>query len=145
MARHRRIVTGQRVSAAKVVRSRALRHDATHAEQLLWERLRHRRLDGWKFRRQQIIAGFIVDFYCDLAGLVVEVDGPIHHFRKAYDAARDQILCSHNLRILRVTNHDVEGSIERVLLSIRNHLDLTPQPPLLQGEGESRSDGGEVS
>ena len=56
------------------------------AELRIWVRLRGRRLDGWKFRRQQPIDEYYVDFYCAAAKLVVEIDGPSHQDeRAAYD------------------------------------------------------------
>jgi very-short-patch-repair endonuclease len=68
------IIPGQKVSRKKLQRSRELRREMTPAEKLLWQELRANKL-GTHFRRQQVIAGFIVDFYCHKADLVVEVDG----------------------------------------------------------------------
>ena len=62
--RPRQIVNGQRVSEPKVIVSRAMRHEMTQAEAALWSRLRNRQVGEVKFRRQQIIAGFVADFYC---------------------------------------------------------------------------------
>ena len=70
------IVTEQKVTKEKQQRAKELRHDMTPAEKILWEELRANRL-GVHFRRQQVIAGFIVDFYCHKSALVVEVDGDI--------------------------------------------------------------------
>jgi very-short-patch-repair endonuclease len=72
------------------------------------------------WRRQQVIAGFIVDFYCAAAHLVVELDGPIHAAQADYDAARDLALAAHNVRILRFTNREVDDELDRVLMSIRD-------------------------
>ncbi|MHC5611987.1 MAG: endonuclease domain-containing protein [Nostoc sp.] len=58
--------------------ARQMRCEATPAEKLLWQKLRDKQLLGFKFRRQQTIDRFIVDFYCNEARLVVEVDGEIH-------------------------------------------------------------------
>jgi very-short-patch-repair endonuclease len=69
------VVFRQRVSDGKVGFARRLRREMTRAEGLMWEQLRDRRLVGLKFRRQQIVDGFIADFYCDSARLVVEIDG----------------------------------------------------------------------
>ena len=74
----RNIIVGQAVDSVKVERSKELRKEMTPAEKILWGQLRGRRLRGLHFRRQQVIEGFIVDFYCHAAGIVVEVDGPIH-------------------------------------------------------------------
>ncbi len=72
------IIPGQRVVKEKLQRARELRRDMTSAEKVLWNELRGNKL-GVHFRRQQIIAGFIVDFYCHRAGLVIELDGDIHN------------------------------------------------------------------
>ena len=73
------IVKGQKVTEGKVILARAMRANMTPTETVLWGCLRGNRLAGLKFRRQQIIDGFIADFYCHAAALVVEVDGPIHN------------------------------------------------------------------
>jgi very-short-patch-repair endonuclease len=112
------IVTGQRVDPAKVARSRELRRAMTEAEQLLWQHLRGSRLGGLRFRRQQIIAGFIADFYCHHARLVVEVDGEIHADQGDYDAERDRALATYGLRVLRLTNRDVIDHTDDVLRQI---------------------------
>src|SRR5439155_23770635 len=83
-----RVVRGQRVTRAKVDLAVKLRHEMTPQELLLWQRLRAGRIEGLHFRRQQVIEGFVVDFYCDAAGLVVEVDGAVHAKRQEYDAER---------------------------------------------------------
>ena len=75
------IIPGQRVKKEKLQRARELRRDMTPAEKILWQELRSNKL-GIHFRRQQIIAGFIVDFYCHKGGLVVEVDGDIHDLQQ---------------------------------------------------------------
>lgn len=72
------IITGQHITSAKAQRARELRREMTPAERLLWARLRANRLQGFHFRRQQIIEPYIVDFYCHQAGLIIEVDGDVH-------------------------------------------------------------------
>lgn len=73
----------------KITRAKELRRDMTPEERVLWQELRLLRQRGYAFRRQQVIAGFIVDFYCHNAALVVEVDGGIHDQQQEYDAERD--------------------------------------------------------
>ena len=90
----------------------------TLAEKILWEHLRAKRFNGLKFRRQQIIEGFIVDFYCHSLGLVIELDGEIHNKQKEYDIERDKILSSKQLTILRFTNQQVQEDVESVLNTI---------------------------
>ena len=116
--RRNSIVSGQRVDVAQVDRAREMRRALTAEEQLLWNRLRRSALDGLHFRRQQIIDGFIADFYCHAARLVVEIDGPIHAERQSYDEERDAILASRGLRILRFSNEEVRANLDGVLARI---------------------------
>lgn len=113
------IVIGQKVSATKVQFAKELRRNMTSAEKILWAHLRGNQLDSLHFRRQQVIDGFIVDFYCHAAGLVVEVDGPIHQQQVEYDAKRDRILEARGFRILRISNDEVMQSVSNVLERIR--------------------------
>jgi very-short-patch-repair endonuclease len=122
----RSIITCQPVSEVKKKAARKLRKNMTPAEDALWARVRGNKLGGWHFRRQQIIDGFIVDFYCHKAGLVVEVDGPIHDDLVEADAERTEYLESLELRVLRVTNDEVELDIETVLARILDACDPTP-------------------
>jgi very-short-patch-repair endonuclease len=64
---------------------------------------------GVHFRRQQIIAGFIVDFYCHKAGLVIELDGDIHDLQKEEDARREKVLSEIGLRTCGATERSVEA------------------------------------
>ena len=121
-----KIITHQRVAPAKLARSRQLRRRPTPAERLLWQHLRDNRLQGLHFRRQQVIAGFIVDFYCHPARLVVEVDGAVHRDQAGSDEERDAIFAARGLRILRVTNGDVFRDVAGVLEWIARAADLTP-------------------
>src|SRR5258708_3474548 len=98
--RARNIVVGQRVNQDKVELAKSFRRSMTVPERLLWQRLRRNQLKGLHFRRQQVIDGFVADYYCHAAGVVVEVDGPVHQERKEYDAARDTIFRQRGIRIL---------------------------------------------
>lgn len=112
------IVIGQKVASDKVRRAKELRQQMTEEEKILWQHLRANRLNGLHFRRQQVIDGFIVDFYCHAARLVIEVDGAIHQQQVEYDAERDQILTARRLRLLRIKNQDVRQNLESVLRRI---------------------------
>jgi very-short-patch-repair endonuclease len=116
------IIIGQKVTEQKAQRARELRQKMTPAERRLWQQLRANRLDNWHFRRQQIIDGFIVDFYCHRAGLVIEVDGPIHEDQQEADAEREAILRARELTILRFTNRQVMNDMPTVLQEIRRVL-----------------------
>lgn len=104
-----------RIWAKLKPRAREFRGDATRAEAVLWERLRGRRLQGYRFRRQHAMGRFVVDFICPPAGLVVEVDGPIHTERADLDAERDRHLAAYGLRIVRVRNREVLDEMDAVL------------------------------
>jgi very-short-patch-repair endonuclease len=112
------IVIGQKISRELQERARALRRNMTPAERILWEKLRHNRLNGFQFRRQQIIDTYIVDFYCHSKALIIEVDGDIHDLQQEYDEERDNHLRARGFRILRVSNQDVREELLTVLQKI---------------------------
>jgi len=89
----------------------------TPEENTLWQRLRGSKL-GVRFRRQQIVDGFIVDFYCAAASLIIEVDGPVHDYQRAKDRERDLALAERGLYVLHITNEDVQNNIDAVLAQI---------------------------
>jgi very-short-patch-repair endonuclease len=117
------IIPGQRVTKEKVERSRELRREMTPAEKCLWQEVRAKKL-GVRFRRQQIIAGFIVDFYCHKAALVVEVDGDIHDLQQEEDARRENVLREMGLTIVRFRNKDVIGDLPTVMGRIRSLISI---------------------
>ncbi len=95
-------------------RARRLRKDSTDAERLLWSRLRSGRLGG-KFRRQEPIGDYIVDFVNIEAGLIVELDGSQHINNKEYDRQRSDYLKSLGFRVIRFSDRDLLLNIEGVL------------------------------
>jgi very-short-patch-repair endonuclease len=132
------------VASAKTVAARALRRAETGAERKLWGLLRGRKLAGAKFRRQQPIGPYFVDFYCDDARLVIEADGAPHYPRPLVDMYRDAYLRALGLRILRFENDEILTTPDRVLTAIQQALTAMPppttQPPLPQGEGVGGED-----
>jgi very-short-patch-repair endonuclease len=101
--------------------ARRLRVDQTNAETVLWNRIRNRQLDGYKFVRQEPIKGYICDFVCREKRLIIEVDGGQHN-ESAEDAIRDRKLTEQGYKVLRFWNNDVLGNIEGVLLTIQQEL-----------------------
>jgi len=95
----------------------------TPAEQILWQALRGNQLGGYKFRRQQIIHGYIADFYCDTAALVIEIDGSIHDKQAEWDQERQQALELYELRVIRFTNDEVLNDLTSVFATIASYLD----------------------
>ena len=101
-------------------RARALRKRMTDAETVLWKRLRNRQL-GHKFRRQEPIGRFIVDFVCYEKMLIIEADGA-HHLNNKYDQERDAWLKAHGYLVLRFWNSDLLKNTEGVLEKINGVL-----------------------
>ena len=87
-------------------RARQMRREPTEAERRMWRLLRDRRLGGFKFRRQEQLGRYIVDFVCFEQKLVIELDGS-QHAESAYDAQRDAWLKSRDFTVLRFWNNEV--------------------------------------
>jgi very-short-patch-repair endonuclease len=104
--------------------ARVNRRNATPAEECLWEVLRDRKLDGWKFKRQRVIGKFVADFCCRDAKLIVELDGAIHDARDAQiaDALRTEFLNAKGYTVLRFRNEEVLDDLLEVLNTIKNNL-----------------------
>ena len=99
-------------------RARRLRNNSTDAERRLWYFLRNQQLAGHKFRRQYPLAGYIVDFVCVPARLMVELDGGQHLEAVAYDQQRTEALHGEGYRVLRFWNDDVLLRAEDVVAEI---------------------------
>ena len=113
------IVAGRPVSRIKQERAPTFRKQMTPEETQLWQQLRARRLDGLHWRRQQVIGGFIADFYCHAVGIVIEIDGAVHLQQAEYDRARDEVFARSGLLVLRITNTEVNDHLGAVLARIR--------------------------
>ena len=97
--------------------ARTMRADATMAETVLWQAIRNRQLDGFKFKRQVPLDGYILDFVCFDARLIIEVDG-FQHAENRRDLARDTFFCGQGFRILRFWNEEVVKNLDAVCLAI---------------------------
>lgn len=106
-------------------RAKELRERMTPAEQILWEKLRARRINGLHFRRQHPISKYIVDFYCHTIQLVIELDGEIHQKRdqKERDKRREEDLSKLGLHILRFSNQEVLDELPSILTRILNEIE----------------------
>ena len=119
-------------------RARELRQKQTDAEQLLWRQLRNRQMAGHKFRRQETIGPYIVDFVCLDAKLIIEIDGGQHGEQMEYDIKRSAYLKQRGYRVLRFWNDEVLKDTNTVLERIHAELINSPHPhPLPEGEGEN--------
>ncbi|PIS40444.1 MAG: hypothetical protein COT26_03265 [Candidatus Kerfeldbacteria bacterium CG08_land_8_20_14_0_20_43_14] len=121
----------------KIAKSKrqSLRNNMPKAEIILWSYLKNRQLEGFKFRRQQCIGPYIVDFYCPTVKLAIEIDGESHFSNTAmlYDLKREKFIKQYKINVLRVLNTDVYNNINGVLQIILDALNqisshTTPGP-----------------
>ena len=117
-----------RVEAKKLRQS--LRRNIPNAEILLWRKLRHRQLSGFKIRRQFSIGRFIVDFYCPQAKLAIEIDGDTHYAdsQQILDKNRQAFIEMLGIKVLRFTNNEIYKEINEVLHAIHNELTNSTSP-----------------
>ena len=94
----RKVTRGKRVSPDKLSLAKQLRREMTPAERRLWAAIRRNAIDGFHFRRQQVIEGYVVDFYCAAAKLVIELDGGVHQEQWKYDQSRDKTITRAGVR-----------------------------------------------
>lgn len=106
--------------------STELRNNVTDAEQKLWFRLRRKQVLGVQFYRQKPLAGYIADFYCAAANIVIELDGAQHFeaIHQANDIERDKTLQALGLQVLRFDNRQVLLEIDAVMVVIFNAVEL---------------------
>jgi len=106
--------------------ARGLRGAPTPTERQVWSFLRHRKCLGFRFKRQVVIEGLIVDFYCRELRLAVELDGAVHHTPSGIerDRARDAHLHARGIRVLHLRNEDATPA--RILAEVT---DLSRRPP----------------
>jgi tRNA A37 methylthiotransferase MiaB/very-short-patch-repair endonuclease len=122
----------------------------TKAETILWDSLRGKQLEGYKFRRQHIILNYIADFICLSKHLIIEVDGSIHQLpeNQESDKIRTENLNRVGFEVLRFTNDEVINGLENVLEKIEAKLKSLPDKPLwfkdepLENEGKASPLGG---
>lgn len=116
------IIKGNKISCEKKLLAREFRKNPTRQEEEVWQWLRNKKLLGLKWRRQQIIQGFLADFYCHELHLVLELDGDVHNdpSQKEYDLERDNIFKQIGIKILRIANS--ECSLEYLTEKIKNEI-----------------------
>lgn len=138
------MIAGQSIDSAKKDISRKFRKNMTNAEKLLWRGLRANRLNGIKFRRQQVIGHLIADFYCHEFGLVIEVDGSVHDKKYDYDKSREDFFNERGLDVLRFKNESVILNLDGVLSEILSNCNIlglkktSPPTPPLKREGSKK-------
>ena len=122
-----------------VANARKLRNNGTDVERLLWCYLKNSQIEGVKFRRQQPVEDYIVDFVSFSPKLIIELDGSQHMDNQVYDELRDACLRKNGFIVLRFWNNEVlenlEGVLEVIRLRCLEAASPTPQPPPARGGG----------
>jgi very-short-patch-repair endonuclease len=119
-------------SPEKLALAKLFRSNPTPEEARCWLWLRRRGIGGWHFRRQQVVEGFIVDFFCAKLRLVIELDGAFHDDPDAveYDRYRDEVLVARRLKVERIRNAELTPDRLRQVIDERQHeLSVEPPPP----------------
>ncbi len=100
------------------------RKDLTEAENIVWQEVRDRKIEGFKFRRQHPIAGYIPDFVCLDKKLIIEIDGEYHNEpeQQKFDAARQNWLAENGFEMIRFTNDEIKKSLKQVIETISKKL-----------------------
>lgn len=118
-------------------RAQELRNNSTEAERRLWQHLRNRQVEGVKFRRQQPIEGYIVDFVSFNQRIIIELDGGQHAEALPQDRQRDACLTMNGFTVLRFWNNDIFMNLEGVLEVIKQccvaGTSHSPRPHSVQG------------
>ena len=122
----------------KINLAREFRKNPTKAEKQMWQALRNRCFLNLKFRRQHLLEGYLLDFYCQELKLAVEIDGAIHRSQREEDIKRQKAIEQSGIRFYRIKNEQVERNINKVLEDLANFVNaLTPDPsPTKAGEGK---------
>jgi very-short-patch-repair endonuclease len=129
----------QRVPPKIKQNARDLRKNMTDAERTLWSRIKSRRLQGFRFRRQHPVGNYIVDFVCLELKLVIELDGGQHMDQQQYDERRDSFLKAQGFTVLRFWNNKVMKEVDGVLESILTFLPPSQSSPYMGEEDASPS------
>ena len=120
------VIRNQKINPKKLELARQFRKNPTESEDVVWQMLRNRQIKNLKWRRQQVIDGFIADFYCAELNVVLEIDGSVHDTDEAkeYDAYRTSVFESKGIRTFRLRNEDCDKQhltelIENIIKSVR--------------------------
>ncbi|MBO7628739.1 MAG: DUF559 domain-containing protein [Bacteroidales bacterium] len=116
----------KKINPKKLVLARHFRKNPTESEDTVWQMLRNRQIRNLKWRRQQVIEGFIADFYCAELNVVLEIDGSVHDNEevKEYDEFRTSVFASKGIKVFRLKNEDCDKQhltelIENIITSLR--------------------------
>ena len=120
------VIRNQKINPKKLELARSFRKNPTESEDAVWQMLRNRQIRNLKWRRQQVIDGFIADFYCAELNVVLEIDGAVHDNEevKEYDAYRTSVFESKGIKTFRLRNEDCDKQhltelIDNIIKSVR--------------------------
>lgn len=108
---------------SKIEFARDLRKNQTETEDKLWWLLRKKNILGIKFRRQHVISGFVLDFYCPAAKLGIELDGKVHLRQREYDEARQEVIENRGIKVMRFKNEEIINNSDFVLNTIISYVE----------------------
>ncbi|MFO1520046.1 MAG: DUF559 domain-containing protein [bacterium] len=113
--------------------AKKLRKNSTDTESLLWRHLRAKRFEGFKWRRQEPVGKYIVDFICYEKRVIIECDGGQHLVEREKDRVREEWLGKRGYRMLRFWDHeilqDLEAVLEAIWKGLMGHPPPDPRPP----------------
>lgn len=113
------LIRHQKIKNEKLELAKSMRRRMTLAERGFWNMVRNEKVLGLHFRRQQVIHGFIADFFCNDLNLVVEIDGGIHEQQKDYDKLRTKIINQYGIKVIRFTNEEIINKSDWVLQKLK--------------------------
>ena len=105
----------------KIQLAKEFRKNPARSEKIMWNVIRNRQFLNLKFRRQHLIKGYLVDFYCYELKLAVEIDGSVHlnEIQIKEDIERQKIIEQNGIKFFRVKSEDVEYNVEEVLSRLK--------------------------
>jgi very-short-patch-repair endonuclease len=104
-----------------------MRREPTPTEDRLWQAVRRKAL-GHRVHRQSVILGYIADFYCPAAALVIEVDGDSHADRREWDETRDRAMASIGIATLRIDSKEITDSLDDVVRRLHREVQDRARP-----------------
>jgi very-short-patch-repair endonuclease len=132
------MIVSSSVPSELLKNARDLRKRQTPSENILWQELRNRQLNNWKFRRQHpLTEGFILDFYCAETKVALEIDGSYHQEQQQYqdDKTRSEYLAEYDIRVMRIQNDEILHNVKHVLKAIVTFTDTPPLSTVERGRG----------
>lgn len=133
------VIRKQKTNPKKLELARKFRKNPTESEDAVWQMLRNRQIKNLKWRRQQVIFGYIADFYCAELKVVLEIDGSVHENEdvKAYDEFRTSVFESKGIKVFRLKNEDCDKQhLTELIESIITCSSPHPSPGEERGRGE---------